>query len=184
MTASRTSITERFPVLQQFRFPATVFVVSRLLRTAELLVSAGICRDPFAAADELGASAPKSAVTASRSVSIQLPHPSLIAVPESQVREEIRRCQAMIQERTGAAADTLAYPYGDSNARVRVIAAGVFYQRLTARELAFLTAGLIPWILPRIDAYYSAQSPVVRRLRGTRGRFMWLRAGRCGRRAA
>jgi hypothetical protein len=75
----------------------------------------------------------------------------------------------MIQERTGVAADTIAYPYGNSNARVRAIASEFFTSAYGTR-LAFVGGRLDLMDIPRIDAYYLRNHLWFESLRGTRGR--------------
>ena len=160
--------TDAFPVLREFGFPATVFVVSdhcgqRNSWSAQSYN--GIPSLPLMGWQRLAEIGRHGIALGVHTAT----HPSLIAIPESQARDEMRRCQAMIQERTGVAADSLAYPYGDSNARVRAIAAEFFISAYGTR-LAFLSGRLDPMDFPRIDAYYLRNHLWFESLPGTRGR--------------
>ncbi|MBL0161023.1 MAG: polysaccharide deacetylase family protein [Bryobacterales bacterium] len=111
-------------------------------------------------------------------------HPFLTRVPDEQVREELSGCRASLEARLGVTADTLVYPYGDSDARVRRLAAEVFRLACGTR-LGFLSPGDHCFDLPRIDAYYVRDSRWFGRLFSRSGRSYvamrrWVRGLRGG----
>ena len=80
-------------------------------------------------------------------------HPFLTRLPVEQIRTELSGCRQAIETRLGVTADTLVYPYGDSDARVRQVASEVF-QLACGTRLDYATPADDPFDLPRIDAYY------------------------------
>jgi peptidoglycan/xylan/chitin deacetylase (PgdA/CDA1 family) len=142
-----------FPVLQRFRFPATVFVVSgycggqnnwpsqpknngipaaELLRWSEVeeLARNGI---------EIGA----HTVT----------HPRMSLLSPLEIEEELLRSRAAIEDRVGRPIRSFAYPYGESTPGVRA-AVGRHFDRACGTRLAYLSESADPVDLPRIDMYY------------------------------
>lgn len=55
-------------------------------------------------------------------------HPWLSKLPEAAVREELTRSREQLQEELGAAVQTIAYPYGDTNERVAAAAGEAGYE--------------------------------------------------------
>jgi peptidoglycan/xylan/chitin deacetylase (PgdA/CDA1 family) len=160
--------TDAFPVLREFGFPATVFVVSGHCGGTNNWPAGGHQGIPSLPLMSWG----RLAEMVRHGISLGVhtaTHPSLPGIAEVRAREEMRRCQAMIQERIGAAADTLAYPYGDSNPRVRAIAAEYFGSAYGTR-LAFVGGRLDSMDIPRIDAYYLRNRQWFEKLHDARGR--------------
>ena len=168
MTASGTSSSTRFPFLQRFRFPATVFVVSgycggqnnwpsqpknngipaaELLRWSEVeeLARAGI---------EIGA----HTVT----------HPRMSLLSPKETEEELLRSRAAIEDRIGRPVRSFAYPYGESTPAVRA-AVGRHFDRACGTRLAYLSSASDPVDLPRIDMYYLQNRFWFQGLRSVRG---------------
>ena len=141
-----------FPVLLEHRLPATVFVVSdycgskntwpsqptNQIPMLELMDWAGL-REIVRYGIELGAH------TAT--------HPRLTSLPEGQINEEMLRCRSEIEQQTGVRVRSLAYPYGNANATVR-ICAGKHFQIACGTVLRSIPTSCDPLHLPRIDAYY------------------------------
>jgi peptidoglycan/xylan/chitin deacetylase (PgdA/CDA1 family) len=157
-----------FPVLQRFRFPATVFVVSgycggqnnwpsqpknngissaELLRWSEVeeLARAGI---------EIGA----HTVT----------HPRMSLLSPQETEEELLRSRAAIEDRIGRPVRSFAYPYGESTPGVRAAVARHFDLACGTR-LAYLSSASDPVDLPRIDMYYLQKPFWFEGLQSTRG---------------
>jgi peptidoglycan/xylan/chitin deacetylase (PgdA/CDA1 family) len=139
------------PILWRHRMPATVFVVSGYsgrkndwpsqpagIPTLDLMSWADL-RDLTRYGISLGAHT--------------VNHPHLTSIPEHHVDEEFSRCRAEIEERTGTAVNTVAYPYGEANPAVRLCARKHF--RLgCGTVLAEIPPVTDPAELPRIDTYY------------------------------
>lgn len=77
-------------------------------------------------------------------------HPSLVALPQAAVREEVRRCRHVMQRRLGAWPPIFAYPFGHVNDTVRAtVRAEGFAAAVTVRE-GSCVAGSDPYLLPRL----------------------------------
>jgi peptidoglycan/xylan/chitin deacetylase (PgdA/CDA1 family) len=103
-------------------------------------------------------------------------HPHLTRIGDDRLRDELEGSRAVIEGRTGRACPTLAYPYGDHDARVEAAAAAAGYTWACALPDRALPPG--PMRVDRVGLYrdepqlrFRAKvSPLVRRLRAT-GRF-------------
>lgn len=144
---------DAMPVLERHRFPATVFAVSHfcggrndwpsqprhtgipileLLRWQELeqVARAGIGIGCHTAT-----------------------HPRLGSLSDEQLEQELSVSRATIEQRTGAAIDTFAYPYGDTDPRV-CQAVSRHFRVACGTRLRFVSPNSELWDLPRIDTYY------------------------------
>jgi peptidoglycan/xylan/chitin deacetylase (PgdA/CDA1 family) len=108
-------------------------------------------------------------------------HPHLTELEDAVLEDELRRSKSVCEERLGRACESIAYPYGDHDARVVEV----------ARRAGYRTAGTLPsrmdardplrW--PRVGVYYGDDlrrfkakvSPLVRGLRASR---VWEAADR------
>ena len=141
------------PALQQYRFPATVFVVSEHcggrndwptqprntgLPALELMRWSEV-EETSRAGIDIGCH------TAT--------HPHLGQLAASEIDKELTTSRAAIQERIGRPVRTFAYPYGESTPTVREAVRGHFEWACGAR-LAYLSPASDPSNLPRIDMYY------------------------------
>jgi len=143
--------TEALPVLEKYRFPATVFVVTgRCGQSNDWAPRQGVMpslalmdwealRRVAAAGVDLGA----------HTVS----HPVLPSLSEEAAERELRECRDELQRRLGKPVRTVSYPYGMSNPAVRRIAAR-HYQLACGTKLGYVSRHSDPWDLRRIDAYY------------------------------
>lgn len=80
-------------------------------------------------------------------------HPDLTRLAPGAARDELRRGQAILEDRLGAAVRHLAYPYGYADRTVRALAAASFDGAVTTR-LGTAWPGDDPYALRRLDAYY------------------------------
>jgi peptidoglycan/xylan/chitin deacetylase (PgdA/CDA1 family) len=139
------------PALRQYRFPATVFVVSghcgrrndwptqaRGLPSLPLMDGSGL-KEAASAGVEIGAHT--------------VHHPRLAELPAPVAEQEMRDCRTALEERTGSTVESLAYPNGISNRLLRSLAARHF-RRACGTNLRTADAGSDPFDLPRIDVYY------------------------------
>jgi peptidoglycan/xylan/chitin deacetylase (PgdA/CDA1 family) len=136
------------PILQEFGFGATCFVVSGCLGTyntwdAELLR----VRKPLMNADELRAWLNAGFEIGAHTRS----HPHLDKLVEADVDAEVAGSKADLERVTGTRIDHFCYPYGNVNARVaeRVMAAGYRSAVTTQRGLARATDNR--FLLPRVS---------------------------------
>jgi peptidoglycan/xylan/chitin deacetylase (PgdA/CDA1 family) len=157
-----------FPVLQRLRFPATVFVVSGYCGQRNDWPTqpraAGIPDLELMGWSELEEVARAGIRLGSHTVT----HPHLGALDEKELERELSQSRAAIEDRTGRAADTFAYPYGESTAAVREVVRSRFTLACGTR-LGWLNAGDDPADLPRLEMYYLQNLFWFRGLRSWRG---------------
>jgi len=142
-----------FPVLQRYLFPATVFVVSAYCggrndwptqpRSTGVpfveLMSWSEVEEISRAGIEIG--------------SHTATHPRMGALTPAEIEAELSVSRQVIEQRTGKAVRTLAYPYGESTPVVRA-AARHHFRLACGTRLACLSPNSDNADLPRIDAYY------------------------------
>jgi len=142
-----------FPVLRQYRLPATVFVVSDYcggcndwptqpkgtdIPSAELMTWSEV-EEISRAGIEIG--------------SHTATHPRMGVLAPAAIEAELRASREAIEQRTGKPVRTLAYPYGESTPLVRAAAKHHFSWACGTR-LAYLSEDSDNADLPRLDAYY------------------------------
>jgi len=142
-----------FPVLQRYRFPATVFVVSdfcgRRNDWPTQPRNSGIPLLDLMGWDELQEISRAGIVIGSHTAT----HPFLSRLSAGEISREISTSKAKIEDRLGKPAAAFAYPYGDFTPPVRAAVASQFGLACGTR-LAFLSGGDDPLALPRLDMYY------------------------------
>jgi peptidoglycan/xylan/chitin deacetylase (PgdA/CDA1 family) len=139
------------PLLNEYRIPATVFVVSgycgrynewpsrvKKLPRLEMLSWAEV-REISQAGFAIGAHT--------------VNHPDLTTLPARDAAQELRDCRTEIEDRIGLPVDALAYPYGATSAAVCEIAKQEFRLACGVRP-QFVGPASDPFDLPRIDAGY------------------------------
>jgi peptidoglycan/xylan/chitin deacetylase (PgdA/CDA1 family) len=139
------------PLLSEYRLPATVFVVSDFCGRHNNWPSQaeGIPKLPVMNWTQLREIAHAGIELGAHTAT----HPCLTELPGPRVEEELLRSKAEIEDRTGTAVTTLAYPYGESSSAVRALArrhfrlaCGTTLQPVPVRYDCFN--------IPRIDSYY------------------------------
>lgn len=165
------------PILDRFGLPATVFAPSAGI-DAGLLSWDGIDQwlgTPHAheltpmSWQELGTLAEAGWEIGSHTVS----HPHLTQIGDRELEDELRRSKARCEERLGSPCTSLAYPYGDVDARVIGATARAGY--LTAAALPAYLGSRDPLDWPRVGVYRADDdrrfalkvSPASRWLRGS-----------------
>jgi peptidoglycan/xylan/chitin deacetylase (PgdA/CDA1 family) len=142
-----------FPVLQRHGFPATVFVISEFCGRRNDWASQprnnGIPIFDLMRWSEVEQVA-RSGITIGCHTAT---HPRMSRLSEAEIDQELRMSRAAIEEHTGRAVDTLAYPYGDSTPAIRS-AAGRYFRLACGTRLAFVSPDADLLDLPRIDVYY------------------------------
>ncbi len=101
-------------------------------------------------------------------------HPHLTQVGQEQMRDELEGSRADCEQGMGEPCGTLAYPYGDWNARVASAAESAGYSAACTLPARLHRAEPLSW--PRVGVYHSDDmhrfklkvSPAVRRLRSLR----------------
>lgn len=141
------------PVLECYRFPATVFAVSDFCGGRNDWPSqprnTGIPILDLMRWDEL-----EQIARAGISVGCHTAtHPKLSSVSDEQLERELSGSRSTIQQRIGAAVDTFAYPYGDANPHLRH-AVSRHFRVACGTKLRFVSSDSELWDLPRLDTYY------------------------------
>ncbi|MBV7327926.1 polysaccharide deacetylase family protein [Chloroflexi bacterium TSY] len=140
-----------FPILQAYRFPATVFLVSDYcgLDNAWPSQPKSIPRRPvmtwqqISELDRYGIEFGVHTVT----------HPRLDRLEPAVAESEIVDSKRLIEDRLGHAAPHFAYPYGAYNEPVKQLVRNIFTGVCTT-ELGRVQAGDDPFHLKRIEALY------------------------------
>jgi peptidoglycan/xylan/chitin deacetylase (PgdA/CDA1 family) len=141
------------PVLDEHRFPATVFVVSSYSGAINTWPSQPV-RPPVPQLPLMSWSELEQAAQAGiRIGSHSATHPFLTRLAEPEVEEELRLSRTMIEDRTGRSVTDFAYPYGDSSIPVRQAVARHF-QLACGTKLAFVSSDSDSMELPRLDVFY------------------------------
>ncbi len=169
----RSVLTHALPVLQRYRLPATVFVVtghcggrndwslpSRKLPWLDVMDWAEL-RELTAAGVELGAHTVR--------------HPNLSLLSDEQLHREFSQCRAELENHLRCRVDSLAYPYGVSSPKVREVARQ-YFRLACGTGLDFVDASSDPFDLPRLDAYYIRRQFCFEEvMSGDRWNYIWAR---------
>jgi peptidoglycan/xylan/chitin deacetylase (PgdA/CDA1 family) len=110
---------------------------------------AGIPRLPLMTWDDLGHLSERGLSIESHSRT----HPRLSRLSPTELDDELGGCCDDLRSRLGVRSTQLAYPYGDVNAAVAARAAKWFSSGVTT-EMAAVSTGDQPMMLPRFDMYY------------------------------
>lgn len=164
------------PILDRFELPATVFAPTAGIDAARPLDWPGIDqwhRGPNETElmpmswDELRMLATAGWEIGSHTVT----HPRLTRLDDATLSDELTRSKAACEQQLGSPCTSLAYPYGDFDARVVAATAGAGYGAAATLPRRLSPAGALQW--PRIGVYRADDerrfrvkvSPTVRRLR-------------------
>jgi peptidoglycan/xylan/chitin deacetylase (PgdA/CDA1 family) len=139
------------PVLLEYQFPATVFVVtgycglqndwrSGQRRPTRLeLMGWGEIREAAQCGIAFGAHT--------------VHHTELTALSAEEVSQDLRDCRASLEDHIGQAVESFAYPYGAWSPAARLAVSRQF--RLgCGTALRFVDSGSDPFVLPRLDVMY------------------------------
>ncbi|MBB2911151.1 peptidoglycan/xylan/chitin deacetylase (PgdA/CDA1 family) [Streptosporangium becharense] len=105
---------EALPVLERHGFPSTVFLTSGWVsdagkdaagRPLDTMLSWAQAREAVSCGVEIGGHSHS--------------HPQLDQLRDDELRQELRRNKALLEDKIGSLVSTMAYPYGYSSARVR-----------------------------------------------------------------
>ncbi|WP_449065072.1 polysaccharide deacetylase family protein [Planomonospora algeriensis] len=105
---------EALPLLARYGYPATVFVTTGWIRDAGA-ESAGRPLGPTLAWNQIREAVSCGVEIGGHSHS----HPQLDQLPGRELRDELRRNKALLEDRLDRPVAAMAYPYGYSSARVR-----------------------------------------------------------------
>ncbi|GLW98709.1 polysaccharide deacetylase family protein [Microtetraspora sp. NBRC 16547] len=118
---------EALPVLDRLGFPSTVFLTSGWVADAGS-EAAGRPLGRMLSWSQAREAAEHGVEIAGHSHS----HPQLDQINDHELRQELRRNKALLEDRIGRPVTTMAYPYGYSSARVRREVRGVGYRAACA----------------------------------------------------
>lgn len=139
------------PVLVEYRLPATVFVVTGYcgLQNGWRSRQRQPARLELMGWREIREAAQRGITLGAHTVN----HPDLPGLAEDEVARELRDCRASLEDHTGQAVETFAYPYGAWSPAVRLAVSRQF--RLgCGTALRFVDSGSDPFVLPRLDVIY------------------------------
>jgi peptidoglycan/xylan/chitin deacetylase (PgdA/CDA1 family) len=141
------------PVLRKYGFPATVFVVTGFCgRNNGWPSQPAVPRVPllplmsWSTIQELAGA---GITFGSHTVT----HPRMALLSAAEVAEELANSQRELEDRTGKAVTTFAYPYGETTPQVTQ-AVRERYRIACGTKLAYVSAASDPAELPRLDTFY------------------------------
>jgi peptidoglycan/xylan/chitin deacetylase (PgdA/CDA1 family) len=138
------------PVLESLSLPATVFVISGYCGGRNNWPSqpAGVPQMPLMSWSALR-DLPKRVSLGAHTVT----HPDLRALKDGDMAAEVNQSRHEIEQNTGRAVETFAYPYGAADARAATAVRRAFRVGCGTR-LRFADPATDPALLPRLDTYY------------------------------
>jgi peptidoglycan/xylan/chitin deacetylase (PgdA/CDA1 family) len=142
---------EAFPVLTQFGFKATIFLITEYCGKLNDWPghSASIVRRPLLSWSQIQEMHKHGMEFGAHTLS----HPDLTKISIQDAEREMISSKAQIQDRLGVEAEFFAYPYGKFNSRVKEIAQQQFLGACSTKlGKARATSDL--FLLPRVDMYY------------------------------
>jgi peptidoglycan/xylan/chitin deacetylase (PgdA/CDA1 family) len=157
---------DALPVLLQYSFPATVFVVSGYAGRANLWAQ------PVGGIPELALMnwrGIRAVVSSGISVGAHtVSHADLSRMDLAQAENEMTRCRTEIEQAGGAAVESFAFPYGLRTKRILEVARRHFAVACST-ELQPVTSESDILDLPRVDTYYLRNRFWFRNMHGPAG---------------
>ena len=139
-----------FPVLKKYGFPATVFVVSRLVgRTNEWMQEEGFPARKLLGWEELSEISANGITIGSHTTT----HASLIDIETESARHEISNSKSELEEALGKPVHFFAYPYGRFNQQVEKVVVDTGYLGACSTRSGFNSEHANPFALRRIEVY-------------------------------
>lgn len=145
-----------FPILQRLGVPATLFVPTAFMGRDEPMAWPGIDEWVGTEFEHELAGMSWDGVREVRDAGWEIgshthSHPKLTQVGDAELRDELERSRALCEERLGEPCRSIAYPYGDVDARVVAAAASAGYE--AAATLPALAERERPLSWPRLGVY-------------------------------
>lgn len=146
--------TRAFPVLEEYGFKATVFLVTDCVGKHNFWEnkedgSTGMPLGKLLSWDEIKELSKSGIDFGAHSVS----HPDLTKIPLEEARREVIESKSAIEQHLGTAAATFAYPYGHFNEQVKEIVKAN-YAAAVSTNLGKVAAGNDIHALKRLDTFY------------------------------
>jgi peptidoglycan/xylan/chitin deacetylase (PgdA/CDA1 family) len=150
-----------FPILQQYGFTATVFVVTDYCGKTNGWPGqpASVERRPLLEWRQIAEMSQAGIAFGCHTCT----HPDLRRITEREAEEELDRSRRLLEDVLGRTIESFAYPYGFYNAAVRRLAQARFALACSA-WLGFADARSDPLALERLDVYYLRRPLLFRRL--------------------
>jgi peptidoglycan/xylan/chitin deacetylase (PgdA/CDA1 family) len=187
--AFRSVLTLGLPILRRHGLPATIFAPTDHIGTGEPMRWPGIDRwhggEHEAELMPLDWSELRALADAGWEVgSHTLSHPHLTRIDDARLDDELRRSREVCERELSLPCRTLAYPYGDHDARVVAAARAAGYQAACTLPEDFRSEGALR--VPRVGVYHGdgdgtfrmKVSPAIRRARRSP---LWPAASRAAR---
>ncbi|MBW2664387.1 MAG: polysaccharide deacetylase family protein [Deltaproteobacteria bacterium] len=139
-----------FPVLKKYGFPATVFVVSRLVgRTNEWMQEEGFPVRKLLGWEELKDMSENGITISSHTTT----HASLTDMDTESARHEISNSKSELENALGRAVYFFAYPYGRFNEQVEKLVVEAGYLGACSTRSGFNSEHANPFALRRLEIY-------------------------------
>ncbi len=149
--------TQAMPLLERYRFTATLFVTTGWNQDADMRQAApGRMLDAAQLAEVAGAGVEIGAHTRR--------HPPLDQLPRELVREELYTSKRWLEDELGFPVPGLAYPFGYSSAMVREVARETGYGYACAVRNVPASPASDPFALPRLTVRSATKMSAFRRL--------------------
>ena len=139
-----------FPVLKEYGFPATIFVVSQLVgRTNEWMHNNGYPQRKLLGWSRLKEISANGITIGSHTRT----HPSLIDIEVGSARQEILNSKSELEDALGRPVSFFAYPYGRFNENVEKCVVEAGYLGACSTRSGFNSEHANPFALRRIEVY-------------------------------
>ncbi len=152
--------TEAFPLLNQYGFTATVFLIADYCgKHNDWQGNLPLARQPLLAWREIEEMQRHNFEFGAHT----LTHPDLTALSIQQIEREVCGSKKKIEDRLGAEVPLFAYPYGKYNGRIKEIVQQHF-RAACATHLGKVGVGSDPFLLKRVDSYFVSSYKLFRQL--------------------
>ncbi len=141
------TFTEAFPVLDQYSFKATIFVITDFC--GKVIRWPGFQKYSALSWSEIKKMHSSGFEIGAHTVS----HPDLTRISMKKAEHEILRSKIEIQDHLGDDVDVFAYPFGKYNSKIKQIA-GKHFAGACSTRLRKVTINSDPYTIERIDMYY------------------------------
>ncbi|MCP4270111.1 MAG: polysaccharide deacetylase family protein [Candidatus Brocadiaceae bacterium] len=139
-----------FPILHEFGFPATIFVISQLVgHTNEWMQKDGYKKIKLSGWSELKKMVAKGITIGAHTRT----HPLLTEIDIESATEEIQGVKKELEDELGLPINLFAYPYGKMNETVRQIVKGAGYEAACSTVSGFNCNDQDLYTLKRLDIY-------------------------------